>query len=62
VNIDIRPYYESRKSCPTTCAARLGAFIGGDLLKDKGVKAQYVITRKPDGAPTSVGRCRLTPG
>jgi len=35
--------YGSRKSCPTTCAARLGAFIGGDLLKDKGVKAGWLF-------------------
>jgi DNA polymerase epsilon subunit 1 len=45
--------YGDRKSCATTCAKRLGDFIGGDLVKDKGVKAQYVIANKPVGAPTS---------
>jgi DNA polymerase epsilon subunit 1 len=45
--------YGERKSCAVTCAKRLGDFIGGDLIKDKGVKAQYVIANKPVGAPTS---------
>ena len=45
--------YGDRKSCATTCAKRLGAFIGGDVMKDKGLKAQYIITKKPAGAPTS---------
>jgi len=45
--------YGDRKSCATTCARRLGAFIGGDVMTDKGLKAQYIITKKPAGAPTS---------
>ena len=45
--------YGDRKSCATTCAKRLGAFIGGDAMTDKGLKAQYIITSKPAGAPTS---------
>jgi DNA polymerase epsilon subunit 1 len=45
--------YGDRKSCATTCAKRLGAFIGGDVMRDKGLKAQYIITSKPAGAPTS---------
>ena len=45
--------YGDRKSCATTCARRLGAFIGGDVMNDKGLKAQYIITSKPAGAPTS---------
>ena len=45
--------YGDRKSCATTCARRLGDFIGGDITKDKGLKAQYVIANRPAGAPTS---------
>ena len=45
--------YGDRKSCATTTAKRLGAFIGGDIANDKGLKAQYIITKKPAGAPTS---------
>ena len=45
--------YGDRKSCATTTAKRLGAIIGGDIANDKGLKAQYIITKKPAGAPTS---------
>ena len=45
--------YGDRKSCATTCARRMGSFIGGDVMRDKGLKAQYIITKKPIGAPTS---------
>ena len=52
--------YGDRKSCATTCARRLGAFIGGDVMQDKGLKAQYIITSKPVGAPTSARAVPVT--
>ena len=52
--------YGDRKSCATTCARRLGAFIGGDVMQDKGLKAQYIITSKPAGAPTSARAVPVT--
>ena len=46
--------YGDRKSCAVTCAKRLGAFLGGEITKDKGLCCQYIITTKP-----VVRRCRL---
>ena len=45
--------YGDRKSSACTTARRLGAFIGNDIVNDKGLKAQYIITKKPTDAPTS---------
>ena len=38
--------YEGRKSCPITCARRLGQFLGDERIRDKGLNCQYVIARR----------------
>ena len=45
--------YEGRKSCATTCAARLAQFLGDDRIRDKGLVCNYVIARSPPNQPTS---------
>lgn len=35
-----------RKSCAITCAKRLGAFLGDERIKDKGLNCTYVIAKK----------------
>eukprot|EP00798_Chlamydomonas_sp_ICE-L_P017970 gene17970-24375_t len=45
--------YEGRKSCPITCAKRLGQFLGDDRIKDKGLNCKYVISKRPEQLPTS---------
>ena len=45
--------YEGRKSCPVTCAKRLGEFLGDERIKDKGLNCKYVISKNPPNQPTS---------
>ncbi|KAK9830879.1 hypothetical protein WJX81_001263 [Elliptochloris bilobata] len=45
--------YEGRKSCAVTTAQRLGQFLGDERIQDKGLNCNYVIARRPEGAPTS---------
>jgi len=45
--------YDGRKSCATTCALRLGQFLGDDRIRDKGLVCNYVIARSPSNSPTS---------
>lgn len=40
--------YEGRKSCATTTAKRLAAFLGDARVKDKGLKAEYIIAKARD--------------
>ena len=42
-----------RKSCPITCAKRLGEFLGDEQIKDKGLNCKYVIAKRPENQPTS---------
>ncbi|WIA29248.1 hypothetical protein OEZ86_011756 [Tetradesmus obliquus] len=45
--------YGDRKSCAITTAKRLSLFLGDERIKDKGLNCAYVISRRPEGAPTS---------
>ncbi|CAG9465602.1 unnamed protein product [Pedinophyceae sp. YPF-701] len=45
--------YEGRKSCAVTTATRLAEFLGDSRIKDKGLKTNYVVSRFPEGRPTS---------
>jgi hypothetical protein len=42
-----------RKSCAITTARRLGDFLGDERIKDKGLNCNYVVSRLPEGSPTS---------
>lgn len=46
-------YYGDRKSTAITTAKRLGEFLGEDMVKDKGLNCQFIITTKPVGTSTS---------
>lgn len=45
--------YEGRKSTSLTTAGRLADFLGADMIKDKGLNCNLVISRLPTGAPTT---------
>jgi DNA polymerase epsilon subunit 1 len=45
--------YEGRKSTSLTTAGRLADFLGADMIKDKGLNCNLVISRLPLGAPTT---------
>ncbi|CAD7699674.1 unnamed protein product [Ostreobium quekettii] len=59
--------YDGRKSCPITTANRLAAFLSNQRMKEKGLCAQYIISKEPKHKPTSeravpVEIFRTTPG
>jgi DNA polymerase epsilon subunit 1 len=45
--------YGGRKATSLTTASRLGDFLGLEMLKDKGLNCQLVISRLPHGAPVT---------
>ena len=40
--------YGSQKSTSITCAKRLGELLGNEIIKDKGLNVNFIISRKPD--------------
>eukprot|EP00049_Salpingoeca_infusionum_P023474 m.12318 g.12318 ORF g.12318 m.12318 type:complete len:2363 (-) comp5819_c0_seq1:202-7290(-) len=45
--------YEGQKSTSISTAKRLAEFLGQDMVKDKGLACQFVVSRKPEGAPVT---------
>ena len=45
--------YEGRKSCAITTALRLGSFLGDARVRDKGLKAEYIVSKYPEGLSTT---------
>ena len=45
--------YGSQKSTTITCAKRLAEILGNELLKDKGLCAKFIISKKPLEAPVA---------
>lgn len=39
--------YGEQKSCAVTTARRLADFLGDAMVKDKGLRCQYVVAREP---------------
>ncbi|KAI7983738.1 DNA polymerase epsilon catalytic subunit A [Camellia lanceoleosa] len=45
--------YGEQKSCAVTTAKRLADFLGDTMVKDKGLRCQYVVACEPKGTPVS---------
>ncbi|KAK1431332.1 hypothetical protein QVD17_07789 [Tagetes erecta] len=45
--------YGEQKSCAVTTARRLADFLGDTMVKDKGLRCQYVVACEPRGNPVS---------
>ncbi|KAK1354606.1 DNA polymerase epsilon catalytic subunit [Heracleum sosnowskyi] len=45
--------YGTQKSCAVTTAKRLADFLGDTMVKDKGLRCQYVVACEPRGTPVS---------
>ncbi|CAN6479373.1 unnamed protein product [Victoria cruziana] len=45
--------YGEQKSCAVTTAKRLADFLGDTMVKDKGLRCQYIVAREPQGTPVS---------
>ncbi|XP_047972925.1 DNA polymerase epsilon catalytic subunit A-like isoform X2 [Salvia hispanica] len=45
--------YGQQKSCPVTTAKRLADFLGDAMVKDKGLRCQYIVACEPKGTPVS---------
>ncbi|KAF7120543.1 hypothetical protein RHSIM_Rhsim13G0107600 [Rhododendron simsii] len=45
--------YGQQKSCAVTTAKRLADFLGDAMVKDKGLRCQYVVACEPKGTPVS---------
>ncbi|CAI0398250.1 unnamed protein product [Linum tenue] len=45
--------YGEQKSCAVTTAKRLADFLGGTMVKDKGLRCQYIVACEPKGTPVS---------
>lgn len=45
--------YEGRKATSLTTAARLADFLGVEMVKDKGLNCNLIISRLPQGAPVT---------
>lgn len=39
--------YGQQKSCPVTTAKRLADFLGDAMVKDKGLRCQYIVACEP---------------
>ena len=39
--------YGEQKSCAVTTAKRLADFLGSDMVKDKGLRCQYIVAKDP---------------
>ncbi|KAG7653527.1 DNA polymerase epsilon catalytic subunit A C-terminal [Arabidopsis suecica] len=45
--------YGEQKSCAVTTAKRLAEFLGLTMVKDKGLRCQYIVACEPKGTPVS---------
>ncbi|CAA0178621.1 unnamed protein product [Arabidopsis thaliana] len=45
--------YGEQKSCAVTTAKRLAEFLGVTMVKDKGLRCQYIVACEPKGTPVS---------
>ncbi|KAI4322394.1 hypothetical protein L6164_022096 [Bauhinia variegata] len=45
--------YGDQKSCAVTTARRLADFLGDTMVKDKGLRCQYIVACEPKGTPVS---------
>ncbi|GAU25117.1 hypothetical protein TSUD_274060 [Trifolium subterraneum] len=45
--------YGQQKSCAVTTAKRLADFLGDTMVKDKGLRCQYIVASEPKGTPVS---------
>ncbi|XP_068664091.1 DNA polymerase epsilon catalytic subunit A-like isoform X2 [Aristolochia californica] len=45
--------YGEQKSCAVTTARRLANFLGDTMVKDKGLRCQYIVASEPKGTPVS---------
>jgi len=45
--------YEGRKATSLTTAGRLADFLGAEMVKDKGLNCNLIISRLPAGAPVT---------
>ena len=45
--------YDGRKATSLTTASRLADFLGQEMVKDKGLNCNLVISRLPAGAPVT---------
>ncbi|CAN1252331.1 DNA polymerase epsilon catalytic subunit A [Linum perenne] len=45
--------YGEQKSCAVTTAKRLADFLDDTMVKDKGLRCQYIVAREPEGTPVS---------
>lgn len=45
--------YGSTKSARTTTARRLAELFGDEIIRDKGLVCEYIVSAKPDSAPVS---------
>ncbi|CAL9234448.1 unnamed protein product [Arabidopsis halleri] len=45
--------YGQQKSCAVTTAKRLADFLGDTMVKDKGLRCQYIVSCEPEGTPVS---------
>ncbi|XP_050220537.1 DNA polymerase epsilon catalytic subunit A-like isoform X2 [Mercurialis annua] len=45
--------YGQQKSCAVTTARRLADFLGDTMVKDKGLRCQYIVACEPKGTPVS---------
>ncbi|KAK6247338.1 hypothetical protein QUC31_018903 [Theobroma cacao] len=45
--------YGEQKSCAVTTARRLADFLGDAMVKDKGLRCQYIVACEPRGTPVS---------
>ncbi|KAH9660041.1 DNA polymerase epsilon catalytic subunit A [Citrus sinensis] len=45
--------YGEQKSCAVTTARRLSDFLGDTMVKDKGLRCQYIVACEPQGTPVS---------
>ncbi|XP_030957711.1 DNA polymerase epsilon catalytic subunit A-like isoform X3 [Quercus lobata] len=45
--------YGEQKSCAVTTARRLADFLGDAMVKDKGLRCQYIVACEPKGTPVS---------
>ncbi|KAH7542023.1 hypothetical protein FEM48_Zijuj02G0029500 [Ziziphus jujuba var. spinosa] len=45
--------YGEQKSCAVTTARRLADFLGDTMVKDKGLRCQFIVACEPKGTPVS---------
>ena len=45
--------YEGQKSTSISTAKRLAEFLGDQMVKDKGLSCQFIISKKPEGSPVT---------